>query len=289
MGIKIGTAPVSWGIMEVKGYEGQKSYGDVLDEMAKAGYEGTELGPYGFLPTEPKRLTSELSARGLRLISAFVPIPLSEPERYNDSSQETMRVAELLVQSGAPLIILAGAIARRRRGKLTESQWENAATVLMRIARACKDLGLRTAFHPHADTFVETPYEIERLCALTDPDLVGLCFDTGHYAYGGGDPLDGILKYGSRIWHLHLKDVRPAVLESARSKRLGLLEAIRHGVFCELGEGAIDFPKVIQSLLACGYDGWAVVEQDVDAAQPGVRPFESALRSRTYLRNVLRI
>ena len=299
MGIKVGSAPVSWGIMEVEGWSGQQAYSEVFDEMVQAGYAGTELGPYGYLPMEPERVTAELSKRGLQLVSAFVPIPLADPERHEAGFQEAITVAELLARSGARLIVLADVMSEARmavagraveaRDGMSERQWEGAAQILTRVARACGELGLAAAFHHHAGTLVETPKEIERLCERTDASLIGLCLDTGHYFYGGGDPVEAVQKYGSRIRHLHLKDLVPAVLESVRQEGVDFLEAVRRGVFCELGAGAVDFPKVVQGLIACGYDDWAIVEQDVDASQPGVRPLESAARSREYLRNVIGI
>ncbi|MEK6320848.1 MAG: TIM barrel protein [Acidobacteriota bacterium] len=297
MRIKIGTAPVSWGIMEVEGWNGQAAYGKMLDEMAEAGYEGTELGPYGYLPSESERLIAELSSRGLRLVSAFVPLTLAEPERHEASFQEAMKVAELLARADARLIVLAGdmnearmAVAGRvieERDGMSEHQWHDAVEIVSGIAKACRELGLSTAFHHHAGTLVETPNEIERLCENTDPALIGLCLDTGHFFYGGGDPVEAVRKYGPRIWHLHLKDVRLPVLESVRREGVGFLEAVRRDVFCELGEGAVDFPRINQELMNYGYDGWAVVEQDVDTDQPGVQPFESAVRSRRYLREAI--
>lgn len=299
MGIKVGTAPVSWGIMEVEGWSGQQAYREVLDEMMQAGYAGTELGPYGYLPTEAERVMEELLARSLSLVSSFVPIPLEEPEHHEASYQEAMIVAQLLTQAGARLIVLAGdmkparmAVAGRvqeERDVMSDAQWESAVQILTRVATSCRDLGLSTVFHHHVGTLVETPREIERLCASTDASLIGLCLDTGHYLYGGGDPVEAVQKYGARIRHLHLKDVQPTALASARREGLDFLAAVRHGVFCELGEGAVNFPKVIEELTARSYDGWAIVEQDVDASQPGVHPFESALRSREYLRNVIGI
>ena len=299
MTIKVGTAPVSWGIMEVEGWNGQAPYGKVLDEMAEAGYAGTELGPYGYLPSQPNQLTSELSSRRLSMISAFVPIPLTEPEHHPATIREAMQVAELLSQTGASLIVLAGDMNKARmvvagrvkeqRDGMSEDQWNSALSVINQIATECSRLGLATAFHHHAGTFVETPKEIERLCAGTDPDIIGLCLDTGHYLYGGGDPTEAVNKYGSRVRHLHLKDVQPEVLESVRRDGVGFIEAVRRGVFCELGDGAVDFPAITRGLNECGYDGWAVVEQDVDAEQPGVKPFESAVRSRRYLRELIGI
>lgn len=299
MGIRVGTAPVSWGIMEVEGWGKQQPYGEVLDEMRRAGYSGTELGPYGYLPKEPKRITEELSKRGLQLVSAFVPLPLAQPEGHAAGFDEAMAVAGVLAETGARLIVLADEMSQARlkvagrvneeRDGMSDKQWDGAVKLLTRIAQASRELGLAAAFHHHAGTLIETPQEIARLCESTDPELIGLCLDTGHYFYGGGDPVEAVRKYGSRIRHLHLKDVNLAVLETARRESRGFLDAVRCGVFCELGEGAVDFPQIIQGLSECGYDGWAIVEQDVDITQPGVKPFESALRSRQYLKNVIGI
>jgi len=298
MSIRVASAPVSWGVMEVAGFEGRQTYGEVLDEMVQAGYEGTELGPYGFLPAEPARLKAELSRRGLALVGAFVPLPLATPERHEAGFQEAMKTADLLAKSAARFVVLADEMSPARMAVagrvtandgLTSAQWNGAAKLLMRTAEECTRRGLRAVFHHHVGTFVETPDEVERLCALTDPELVGICLDTGHYHYGGGDAVEAVERYGKRIRHLHFKDVRPAALASARQEKLGFLDAVRRGVFCELGEGMVDLPKVVRALAENGFDGWAVVEQDVDVTQPDVRPLESARRSRQYLRETIKI
>jgi inosose dehydratase len=295
----VGNAPVSWGVMEVADWGEQISYGKVLDEIAEAGYAGTELGPHGYFPTEPERLKQELSARRLQLVASFVPVPLAHPERQEAGYQEAMNVAQLLAQTGAPSIVLADEMSEARmavsgrvdesRDGMSDSQWEGAARILMRIAEDCRELGLSAVFHHHAGTFVETPQEVARLCETTDPELLGLCLDTGHYFFGGGDPLDAVRLYGERIRHLHLKDVQLPVLETARHDEVGFLDAVRRGVFCELGEGAIDFKQVIQNLSTLGYSGWAIVEQDVDTRYGDVKPFESARRSRQYLQTEIGI
>ena len=299
MKIKVGNAPVSWGVMEVAGWGQQVPYGQVLDEISEAGYAGSELGPYGYFPTEPNALMSELSARGLQLVAGFVPIPLAHPERHEAGYQEAMKVAQLLARSGAPLIVLADEMSEERiavsgrvdeaRDGMNDLQWDAAMRLIGRVAEACRELGLSPVFHHHAGTFVETPKEIARLCESTDPDLLGLCLDTGHYFFGGGDPVDAVRLYGARIRHLHLKDVQLPVLKAARQNEVGFLEAVRRGVFCELGDGAVDLNKVIQDMIAGGYSGWAIVEQDVDPRSAGVKPLESAIRSRQYLRDVIGI
>ena len=299
MSIKVGNAPVSWGVMEVAGWGEQIPYGKVLEEIAEAGYAGTELGPYGYFPTEPNELAAELSARRLQLVASFVPVPLAHPERHDAGYQEAMKVAQLLAQTDASLIVLADEMSKERmavsgrvdesRDGMSDSQWESAAQILGSIASSCRELGLSAVFHHHAGTFVETPKEVARLCDSIDSDLLGLCLDTGHYFFGGGDPVEAVRLYGARIRHLHLKDVQLSILESARRDGIGFLEAVRRGVFCELGAGAVDLKKVIQDMTAGGYSGWAIVEQDVDTRNEDVKPFESALRSRQYLRDVIGI
>lgn len=299
MSIKVGNAPVSWGVMEVAGWGEQVAYGKVLDEITEAGYVGTELGPYGYFPTEPNELTSELSTRGLQLVASFVPIPLAHPERHEAGFQEAMTVARLLAQGGARLIVLADEMSEARmavsgrvdetRDGMSEAQWDGAARILHRTAEACRDLGLSAAFHHHAGTFIETPKEIGRLCETTNPALLGLCLDTGHYFFGGGDPVDAVRTYGERIRHLHLKDVQRPVLEAARREGLGFLAAVRRGLFCELGDGAVDLKTVIQEMSDEGYSDWAIVEQDVDTRNADVNPLASAVRSRQFLRDVIGI
>jgi inosose dehydratase len=294
MPIRIATAPVSWGILEIEGWGKQKPYGEVLDEIVQAGYTGTELGPYGFLPTDPKQLKNELAKRRLPLLGAFVPLPLAHAERHDAGFQSALDVARLLSQSGALFLVLADEMSSARmavagsvdedRDGMNAQQWDGAARLLDRVARAGRELGLSSVFHHHCGTYIETPGEAERLLAMTDPQMLGLCLDTGHYLYGGGDPVDCAHTHGTRIRHLHLKDVKPAVLEQVRRERIPYLDAIRMGVFCELGQGGVNLTGVIRELNAAGFDGWAVFEQDVDTTQPGCNPLESATRSRTYLR-----
>src|SRR5258705_316237 len=297
--IRVGNAPVSWGVMEVAGWGKQIPYSRLLDEIKEAGYAGTELGPYGYFPRESNRLASELSARQLQLIASFVPIPLAHATRHGAAYQEAMEVAQLLAQTGAPLIVLADEMSETRMAVsgrvddihegMTDSQWDGAAQILGSIATDCRELGLSAAFHHHAGTFVETQREVARLCENTDPNLLGLCLDTGHYFFGGGDPVDAVSLYGMRIRHLHLKDVQRPILETARRDSAGFLEAVRRGVFCELGEGDVDLKAVVQDMAGLGYSGWAIVEQDVDTRNEDVNPLESAIRSRQYLQNMIGI
>jgi inosose dehydratase len=219
-------------------------------------------------------------------------LPLGHRQRHSSAIREVMNVAQLLSEAGSRVIVLADELNEARMsvaGRVTDEDrldadsWSSAVELLIELGQRCREFGLATVFHHHAGTYVETPAEIDQLCAATDPDLIGLCLDTGHYYYGGGNPLDAVHRYKSRIRHIHLKDVRPSVLESVRRDRIGYLDAVRRGVFCELGEGAVDFRSVLEELEKYGFHGWAIFEQDVDPATGG-SALASALRSREYLR-----
>jgi inosose dehydratase len=281
--------------MEVEGWARKQTYAQVLDEMVQAGYRGTELGPYGFLPTDPQELKRELGKRDMTLLGAFVPLPLGHAERHAEGMRSALEVARLLAANGAPYIVLADEMNEKRMAiagsagradGFTEAQWEDAAKLISCIGKTAREIGVRCVFHHHAGTFIETPEEVERLLAVTDPTLLGICLDTGHYYYGGGDPVAFAREHAARIGHLHLKDIRNSVLERVRRERIGYLEAIRLGVFSELGQGNVDLAGVIRELDAAQFDGWAVFEQDVDPTIPGTDPLASATRSREYLRKV---
>jgi inosose dehydratase len=296
--MRIGNAPVSWGVYDAHG--ANPPFGQVLDAIARAGYEGTELGPFGYLPTEPGALAREIEKRGLALGSSFVPIPLEDESARTRCVEHALRVARLLATQGVRELIVAddedprrARIAGRVRGDgsdgWSDAQWRTAAATLDVLAGALRDqLEMSVVVHHHAGTFVETPAEVDRLLAETDPHRVGLLLDTGHYAYGGGDPLDALERHGARIGYVHLKDARGSELERVRTTDVSMDEAWRRGVFCPLGEGVVEFPRVIAALRRRGYAGWLIVEQDVvpDAAgRLHPDPFESAAHSRAYLRD----
>ena len=146
------------------------------------------------------------------------------------------------------------------------------------------ETGLRTVFHPHCAGYVETPWEIDELMSRTDPSLLGLCFDSGHLMFGGADPVATLQKYMQRVWHVHFKDFSHAAFAVTRAESLDYNGAIRAGIFCELGKGAVDFPAVIKTLRVANYGDWIVVEQDV---LPGMgAPAVSARRNREYLKTL---
>jgi inosose dehydratase len=168
---------------------------------------------------------------------------------------------------------------------LDPNAWEIFAEGANQIAYAVKEAyGLQTVFHHHCAGYVETPDEIHKLLEYTDKQLVGLCLDTGHYSYGGGNPIEALTQYRDRIWHIHLKDFDTKVAEKARLNQWDYFTSVQNGIFCELGKGAVDFNRFIDELKVHDYSGWAVVEQDV---LPGMgNPKQCAQSNREYLKGL---
>jgi inosose dehydratase len=296
--IRVANAPCSWGVLEFAGAVEPAGYGTVLDEIRATGYDGTELGDWGFMPTDPARLGAEIAARNLELVGAFVPIAFADAAAHEPGEAVAVKTARLMRDAGAvnAFIVLSdnnGTVPVREQhaGRitagqgLTETQWQTFAAGVDRVARAVWDAtGLRSVFHPHCGGYVETPEEIDELMRRTDPTKVGLVFDTGHILYGGGDPETVLARHRDRVWHVHFKDCDRQVAEAARAQRLGYLDAVRRQLFCELGAGAVDFAAIVRRLRGSSYDGWIVVEQDVF---PGYgTPRQSAQKSRDYLRSL---
>ena len=296
--IRVANAPCSWGALEFEWAGPAPSFARVLDEMSATGYAATELGDWGFLPTQPAALAKELAARKLDLAGAFVPVALSDPGAHAAGVDEALRVADLMVAATEkkPFVVLSDATAadpRRtaRAGRITyadgldERGWKTVASGAERIAAVVRETtGLRTVFHHHCATFVETSSEIDELMTRTDPGLLGLCLDTGHCAFGGGNPLQTFDRWRDRIWHVHAKDCDPAIRRRAQVEEWDYPTSVRRGVFCELGRGSVDFPAMVKRLEASGYNGWIVVEQDVLPTMG--TPAESAARNRGYLRSL---
>jgi inosose dehydratase len=271
----------------------------VLTEMASAGYAGTELGDPGFLPAEQLPLRHLLDKSGLEMIGALVPIRLADPASHAPGREAAVRTARLLAECAGdqpPFVILtdsngtdltrtenAGRI--RPEHGLFGDEWDTFARGTTEVARAIQEeTGLRTVFHHHCAGFIETPAETERLLGMTPPDLVGLCFDSGHWAYAGGDPLDGLRKFRDRIWHVHFKDCHTDVAQQAREQGWDYYKALENKIYYGLGTGDVAFPSLLDELRAWDYDGWIVVE---DELPPGAGdPSATAVQDREYLRGL---
>ena len=295
--LRTANAPCSWGVIENIAGE-RYDYARVLDEIAESGYGGTELGDWGFMPTDPERLRDELARRQLKLLASWVSVYLHDKSRHKESAADCVRTAKLLAAVGGPdcLIVLGNdpysdPLRTQNAGRITadmgmdEAQWRVFAKGADDVARQVRDAtGLRTVFHHHIGTWIETPAETARLMEMTDGERLGLVFDTGHWAFGGGEPLTGIRRFAERIWLVHFKDHDPEIARRSRQKGWDGPASVGKGIFPELGQGDVDFPGVLNALADIGYQGWAVVEQDV---LPGLgTPLESARRNRAYLRQI---
>ncbi len=296
--IPVANAPCSWGVLEFDLPGKALGYAQVLDEIRETGYAGTELGDWGFMPTDPPVLRRELEARELALLGAFVPVAFDRESAHADGVERAVKTARLMAEAvgPTPFIVLAddnGKDATRTKfsGRIQPQQglsaqgWEMFSRGVNRVAEAVRrETGLRCVFHHHGAGWIETPGEIEQLMQATDPELVGLCFDTGHFRFGGGgDPLAAYRQFKDRIWHVHFKDCSPEVHARSRRNEWNYFESLKHGIFCELGEGGIDFKALAAELTKDAYPGWIVVEQDV---LPGMgAPKEFARRNREFLRS----
>jgi inosose dehydratase len=298
--LRVGNAPCSWGTLEFAEAKGEQiGFSRMLDELVETGYTGTELGDWGYMPSEPGALQRELERRGLVMLGAFVPVALKNAGEHDAGVATAVRTARLLAAVASapkPYLVLADANGTnpertRLAGRipacagLSAAEWAVFAAGANRVAQAVLDeTGLRTVFHHHCAGYVETPEEIATFLELTDPRKVGLVFDTGHFTYGAGHAgvVKALERYGDRVWYVHFKDCDPNLAARARAEEWDYFTALRHGVFCELGKGSVDFPAVIRWLAGRGYDGYVLVEQDV---LPGMgAPKEGARRNREYLR-----
>jgi inosose dehydratase len=245
------------------------------------------------MPTDLAVLRPELDRRGVRVTGTFAQGTLSDPAGWANVERQIRGVGPLLAALGAKFQVLIDATYSDERTnqplrapRLDDAGWRQLIDTTHRAAElARKEFGLQLVFHPHAETNVEYEDQIERLLADTDPALVALCFDTGHHAYRGGDPVAFMRKHHARIPYLHIKSVDRDVQRRVEAERIPFGQAVGMDMFCELAHGAVDFAAFRDVLNAINYDGWAIVEQDMYPA-PFDKPLPIAKRNREYLRQM---
>jgi inosose dehydratase len=302
--VRVANAPCSW--CTIEGFGEVVPWATMLDELAETGYAGTELGDLGYLPDDPAALRDALEERRLAMLGGFEGIPLRRRGIVAERRGRLLRVARLLAAVAdvgdpgrLPYLILADEtrgdpVRTARAGRVTpdlalpaEDHAVFAANAEEVARMVAGETGLSTLYHHHCAAWVETPDEIDRFLDATDPDLIGLVFDTGHYTYGTGVPdpgdaaLHGLRRFWGRIPYVHLKDCHPDVAARARAEGWDYTRAVGEGVFCELGRGSVDLAGVLAFLNERGYADWLTVEQDV---LPGMgTPKASAARNRATL------
>jgi inosose dehydratase len=292
------SAPDSWGVLDYPGPSWSQSYEKMLDEMVAGGYSGTELGPYGFFPTDPEVLRPQLEKRKLSLLGSFVPVKMGDPSASVEVIARIRKVGKLLASLKAPFLVMAddqsnerNAFSGRAHDKdcpaLSADQWRHVGRIVSDAERVANEFGLDLVFHPHVATYVETPEEVEKFFDATSHTNIGLCLDTGHCVYGLGDSVKEAEKYKDKLRFVHIKDCNSKVLVEARRNKWTFEEAIEHKIFTVIGEGDIDFTAFFRSLVKNGYSGWSVVEQDVKFGDTTIRPAESVAASLKFLRGVV--
>ena len=294
MDIKIASAPVSWGVI-MKDTPDVPPWEQVLREISQAGYAGTELGPFGYLPQDKVLLRERLYELDLNLLAAYVQINLVDPAGKQDEYDETMATTRFLSEMGCRWVVLSDALfvdanRAKRAGRvrdqdgLTTEAWRRfVANAEDYGKRALNDYGLQAVYHPHVGAFVETEAEIDRLLNDSDPRYVSLCLDTAHCMYGGGDPIEVCRRWSERLKYLHLKECDLAVLRTVRANSWDYFRAVELDVFPELGQGSVDFAGLLGMLRDLDFAGWAVVEQDI-LPNSGMDPLQSAGRNLDYLK-----
>ena len=292
MDVKIGSAPDSWGVWFPRD-EKQIPWQRCLDEIAEAGYQWTELGPYGYLPTDRATLQNELAKRGLRASGTFAMGHLEDEAAWPGLEKQVLGAGESLAYLGAEYLILIDDTYTNlwtgeatAPGKLDDDAWKRLVDRIHQVVDMVADrFGLQVVFHPHAETHVEYEDQIERLLSQTDAERVLLCLDTGHHAYRGGDPIGFLRRHHRRIPYLHLKSVRPDLQRKVAEENIPFAHAVGMDLFCEPSQGVVDFPALCRVLQEIDYHGYAIVEQDMYPA-PFEKPLPIASRTREYLRAI---
>jgi len=294
MTIEIGNAPCSWGV-EFANDPRNPTWRKVLQDCAEAGYRGIELGPVGFMPEDPAILGEALDEFGLTLIGGVIFRPYHDPDAWEDVLDATHRTARALMAHGAEHLVIIDSISPRRAPtagradeavQMDKAEWTGFRDRIVESARiGAEDYGLTVGIHAHAAGFMDFEPELIRLLDEVDEGLLKICFDTGHHSYAGFDPVAFIQKYVSRISYMHFKDIDPKVKADVIANRTGFYEACGQGIFCNLGQGDVDFEAVRKVLLDANFEGWCTVEQDCDPTLD-VRPIDDARANRAYLQSI---
>lgn len=294
MTIRIGNAPCSWGV-EFAGDPRNPLWRQVLSDCAAAGYTGIELGPIGFMPEDPAILGEALTMTGLELIGGVVFRPFHDPHKWNEVWDASLRTCKVLAAHHARHLVLIDSISPRRAptagradaaAQMDAAEWTAFRDRIAGVARlGAEEYGLTVGIHAHAAGFIDFEPELERLLDDVDERILKICFDKGHHSYAGFDPVIFMKQHIGRISYLHFKDIDPMVKADVIAKGTGFYEACGQGIFCNLGNGDVDFPAVRQILLDAGFEGWCTVEQDCDPTLD-VSPIEDARKNRDYLASI---
>jgi inosose dehydratase len=287
--ILVGSAPDSWGVWFPDDPQ-QTPYTRFLDEVAASGYEWIELGPFGYLPTDPEQLLAELGERGLKLSAGTVFEHLHQDDSWDAVWSQIEDVAKLTAAVGGKHVVVipemwrdpaTGAVLEDR--DLTDEQWRKKTNGMNELGKAMfEKYGVRAQYHPHADSHVDTEANIYRFLENTDGEFVNLCLDTGHVSYCGGDNIAIIRKHPERIGYLHLKQVNEEVRAKVAADDLPFGEAVKLGAMTEPPLGIPEMPPLLEAVADLDIDIFGIVEQDMYPCSPDA-PLPIAQRTQKYL------
>ncbi len=294
-GIRLASAPINWGVTGVE--PGNPAPEAMLAAVAEAGYEGCELGAYGYFGTQAGEILDRFQQRGQALVTTWHAVDLAQPLSESATGQ-FRHLGEILEAAGCGVMLISDDLSADRLAVVArvedhpETWWSDddlrqARQTLLAIAQIAAGYGLAIALHPHVGGHVESGREIRQLLDVTAGDPVGLCLDTGHILVGGSDPIALLARDGARLVHIHAKDVDGTQLAAMRAGQKGYFEAIDDGLYSELGSGIVDWQGFKRGLTIARYAGWVVAEQDRNLKPGDRRPFESNRRNGEFLKRLL--
>ncbi|MCD8378935.1 MAG: myo-inosose-2 dehydratase [Lachnospiraceae bacterium] len=287
-GVKLGIAPIAWTNDDMPDLGAENTFEQCVSEMALAGFSGCEVG--NKYPGDPAVLKKALDLRGLQICnqwfsSFLLTMPFEEVEKDCRAQLAVLKAmgSKIIGFSEQSYSIQGKAVPIfGEKYVMNDAEWETLCDGLNRLGKiALEEYGISLTYHHHMGTVVQDAEETERLMSQTDPQYVSLLYDTGHFAYCGVDPLEMVKKYAGRIKHVHLKDIRPQMVEKVKSENLSFLEGVRLGAFTVPGDGCIDFAPIFEVLEKSGYQGWMLVEAEQDPAK--ANPLEYAIRARNFI------
>ena len=285
--VKLGIAPIAWTNDDMPDLGAENTFEQCVSEMALAGFTGCEVG--NKYPKDTAVLKKALALRGMEICNAwFSSFLLTQP--YEQVEADFIKHVSFLKEMGAKVVGISeqsysiqgtDKAVFEEKYVMNDEEWARLCEGVNKLGKVSKEMGVALTLHHHMGTVVQTEAEIDRLMVNTDPEVFSLLFDSGHLAYCGEDYMSVLNKYVDRIKHVHLKDIRPEVIEKVKKEHLSFLQGVRLGTFTVPGDGAIDFAPIFAVLEKAGYEGYVLVEAEQDPAI--ANPLEYAIKARKYI------
>lgn len=288
--VKLGIAPIAWTNDDMPDLGSENTFEQCISEMALAGFRGSEVGNK-YPRNDEELLKKRLDIRGMSIAGAWFSSFLTT-KPYEETEEAFIAHRDFLHRFGAKVIVVSeqghsiqgqmDTPVFEKKYIFNDEEWELLAKGLERLGALAKEKGMKIAYHHHMGTGVQTEEEVDRLMKMTNPDLVHLLYDSGHLAYSGEDYISVLKKYVGRIVHVHLKDIRQAVVDGVKAEHKSFLQGLRLGTFTVPGDGDVNFDEIFKILGESNYEGWFIVEAEQDPAI--ANPFEYAVKAREFIK-----